>query len=125
MPQPTFQFTVAEVFYIKPPVDCAILVGTVQDGAVKAGDAATVECTGGSVSVVVEGIEAFKQGDVKQATKGEQVGLKLRGITKNQPSKGDRESRGHLCRCVFFSGLEAVVPGAHTMGQAMHHVMKG
>jgi translation elongation factor EF-Tu-like GTPase len=90
MPQPTFRFTVEEVFYIKPPVDSVILVGTVQDGTVKAGDPATVECKAGSVSVVVEGIEAFKQGDVKQATKGEQVGLKLRGITMDQPSKGDR-----------------------------------
>jgi translation elongation factor EF-Tu-like GTPase len=90
MPQPTFQFTVEEVFYIKPPVDRVILVGTVQEGTVKAGDAATVECKAGSVSVVVEGIEAFQQDDVKRATKGEQVGLKLRGITKDQPSKGDR-----------------------------------
>jgi translation elongation factor EF-Tu-like GTPase len=90
MHQPKFQFTVEEVFYIKPPVDRVILVGTVQEGRIKAGDQATVECAAGSVSVVVEGIEAFKQGDVKQATKGEQVGLKLRGITKDQPSKGDR-----------------------------------
>jgi translation elongation factor EF-Tu-like GTPase len=90
MPQPTFQFTVEEVFYIKPPVDRVILVGTVQDGTVKTGDAATVACKTGPVSVIVEGIEAFKQGDVKQATKGEQVGLKLRGITKDQPTKGDR-----------------------------------
>lgn len=92
MPQPTFRLTVEEVFYIKPPVDRVILVGTVQDGTVKAGDAATVECAAGSVSVTVEGIEAFKQGDVKQASKGEQVGLKLRGITKDQPSKGDQVS---------------------------------
>jgi translation elongation factor EF-Tu-like GTPase len=90
MPQPTFKFTVEEVFYIKPPVDRVILVGTVQEGTVKAGDSATVECAAGSISVVVDGIEAFKQGDVKQATKGEQVGIRLRGITKDQPSKGDR-----------------------------------
>jgi translation elongation factor EF-Tu-like GTPase len=90
MPQPPFRFTVEEVFYIKPPVDRVILVGTVQEGTVKAGDAATVESKAGSLSVVVEGIEAFKQGEVKHATKGEQVGLKLRGITRDQASKGDR-----------------------------------
>jgi translation elongation factor EF-Tu-like GTPase len=90
MPQPTFSFTVEEVFYIKPPVDRVILIGTVQEGTVKAGDSAIVECAAGSISVVVDGIEAFKQRDVKQATKGEQVGLRLRGITKDQPSKGDR-----------------------------------
>jgi translation elongation factor EF-Tu-like GTPase len=88
MPQPPFRFKVEEVFYIKPPVDRVILVGTVQEGTVKTGDAGTVERKAGPVSVVVEGIEAMKQGEVKQATKGEQVGLKLRGITKDQPSKG-------------------------------------
>lgn len=90
IPQPTFRFTVEEVFYIEPPVDRVILVGTVQDGTVKAGDAANVECAAGSVSVVVEGIEAFKQGDIKQAMRGEQVGLKLLGIAKDQVAKGDR-----------------------------------
>jgi translation elongation factor EF-Tu-like GTPase len=89
MNQPTFRFTVEEVFYIKPPVNRVILVGTVQEGTVNAGDSATVECNGGPVSVVVEGIDAFKQGDIKKASKGDQVGLKLRGITRDQPSKGD------------------------------------
>ena len=53
MSQPTFRFTVEEVFYLKPPVDRVILVGTVQEGTVKSGDTATVECKGGPVSVVV------------------------------------------------------------------------
>jgi translation elongation factor EF-Tu-like GTPase len=90
MTQPTFRFTVEEVFYIKPPVDRVILVGTIQEGTVRTGDTATVECKAGPVSVVVEGIEAFKQADITQASKGEQVGLKLRGINKDQPAKGDR-----------------------------------
>jgi translation elongation factor EF-Tu-like GTPase len=89
MPQPTFRFEVEEVLYIKPPVDRLILVGTVKEGTVRSGDTATVECKAGPVSVVVEGIETFKQGDVRQATNGEPAGLKLRGITKDQPSKGD------------------------------------
>jgi translation elongation factor EF-Tu-like GTPase len=90
MTQPSFRFSVEEVFYIKPPVDRVILVGTIQEGTVKAGDTATVECKAGPVSVVVEGIEAFKQATIKQASKGEQVGLKLQGIAKDQPSKADR-----------------------------------
>ena len=97
MTQPTFQFTVEEVFYIKPPVDRVILVGTVQDGTVKPRDTATVECKSGPVSVVVETVEAIKQGEIKQANKGDQVALKLRGISKDQASKGDRvigKSRG-------------------------------
>jgi translation elongation factor EF-Tu-like GTPase len=83
------RLSVEEVFYIKPSVDRVILVGTVQGGTVKAGGTASVECKGGPVSVVVEGIESFKQGAIKQASKGDQVGLKLRGIGKDQPSKGD------------------------------------
>jgi translation elongation factor EF-Tu-like GTPase len=90
MAHPTFQFTVEEVFHVGPPVDRVILVGTVQEGVVKTGDAATVECKTGPVSVVVETIEAFKQGEIKQANKCDQVGLKLRGITRDQPWKGDR-----------------------------------
>ena len=90
MPQPTFQFTVEEVFYIKPPVDRVILVGTVQEGTVKPGESATVECKAGPVSVVVETVEAFKEGEIKQANKGDQVALKVRGITRDQPWKGDR-----------------------------------
>src|SRR5262245_50248768 len=90
MPQPTFRFTVEAVFYIRPPVDRVILVGTVQEGTVKPGDLANVECKTGPVSVVVESIEASKQGEIKQANKGDQVALKLRGITSDQPGKGDR-----------------------------------
>jgi translation elongation factor EF-Tu-like GTPase len=87
--QPTFRFTVEDVFYIKP-LDRVILVGTVHEGTVRPGDTATVECKTGPVSVIVEGIEAFQQGEIPQASKGEQVGLKLQGITKDQPSRGDR-----------------------------------
>src|SRR5262245_54604809 len=90
MSQPTFQFTVEEVFYIKPPVDRVILVGTVQEGTIKVGDAATVECKSGAISVVVESIDALRKSEIKQANQGDQVGLKLRGITSDQPRKGDR-----------------------------------
>ena len=85
-----FEFTVEEVFYVKPPVDRVILVGTVQQGTVRVGDPATVHCKHGEVNVQVEGIEAFPPADIQKATKSQQAGFKLRGITKDQPSKGDR-----------------------------------
>jgi len=85
----SFKFTVEHVFYIKPPVDRVILVGTVDDGLVQAGAAATVECRSNRVEVVVEGIET-PQGDIERATRGQQVGLRLSGIKKDQPSVGDR-----------------------------------
>jgi translation elongation factor EF-1alpha len=90
MTKPTFQFTVEEVFYIKPPVDRVILVGTVLEGTVTPGEHAIVECRTGPVSVVVEGIEGIQEGNIRQANKGEQVGLKLRGITQKQASKHNR-----------------------------------
>ena len=90
MAQPSFEFTIENVFYIKPPVDRVILVGTVYAGTVEAGDAATVNCRTGAVKVTVEGIETVQQANVQQAAKGEQVGLRVRGIAKDVPAVGDR-----------------------------------
>ena len=87
---PTMNFTVEEVFYIKPPIDRVILVGTVNDGIVRVGDKLVVHTSAGSVDVAVDNIESFQQGDLRQATRGQQVGLRLTGIRKDQPSKGDR-----------------------------------
>jgi|GEM_PF-4994554 translation elongation factor EF-1alpha len=82
-------FTVEEVFYIKPPVDRVILVGTINEGAVRVGDKVVVHTSAGPVDVAVDNIESIKQGDLKQASKGQQVGLRLTGIRKDQPSRGD------------------------------------
>jgi translation elongation factor EF-Tu-like GTPase len=90
MKPPSFQLTVEEVFYIKSPVDRVILVGTIQDGTVQTGENATIQSKSGPISIVVEGIEAFREGEIKRASKGQQVGLRVRGITKDQASKGDR-----------------------------------
>ena len=83
-------FTVEEVFHIKPPVDRVILVGTVNEGTVRVGDKLAVHTAAGPVGVVVDNIESIQQGDLKQASKGQQVGLRLTGVRKDQPSKGDR-----------------------------------
>jgi translation elongation factor EF-1alpha len=87
---PTMNFTVEEVFYIKPPVDRGILVGTINEGTVRVGDKLVVHTSAGAVNVAVDNIESIQQGDLKQASKGQQVGLRLTGIRKDQPSKGDR-----------------------------------
>jgi selenocysteine-specific translation elongation factor len=83
-------FTVEEVFYIKPPVDRVILVGTMTEGVVRVGDKLVVHTSAGPVDVVVDNIESYRQGDLKQASKGQQVGLRLMGIRQDQPSRGDR-----------------------------------
>jgi len=89
--QPKFTFTVEEVFYIKPPVDRVILVGTITGGSVRVGDSLVVQCQDGDVPVVVDGIER-PGGDLQQAATGQQVGLKLAGIRRDQPKRGDQES---------------------------------
>jgi translation elongation factor EF-1alpha len=83
-------FTVEEVFYIQPPVDRVILVGTINEGTVRVGDKLVVHTSAGPVDVAVDNIESIQQGDLEQASKGQQVGLRLGGIRKDQPSKGDR-----------------------------------
>jgi translation elongation factor EF-1alpha len=88
--KPNFAAIVDEVFFIKPPVDRVILVVTISEGTVKVGDSLTVRCRGGHVMVVVESIEKIKIGEVQSAGKGDQVGLKLRDIRKDQPERGDR-----------------------------------
>jgi hypothetical protein len=88
--QPTVVFTVEHVFYADPPVDRVILVGTIHDGTVKVGDSLTVQCQGGDVAVVLEGIETLDRGPVRQASRGQEVGIKLRGIRKEQAAPGDR-----------------------------------
>jgi len=87
---PTFQFTIQDVFYIKPPVDRVIVTGTVDHGSIHAGDSASLLCKSGTLAVTVEGIEGFKIGELKVANAGDNVGLKLVGVTKDQPAPGDK-----------------------------------
>jgi hypothetical protein len=84
------KFTVEEVFYIKPPVDRVILVGTITDGVVRVGDKLVVHTSAGPVNVSVDRIDSIQQGELKQPSKGQQVGLRLTGIREDQPSRGDR-----------------------------------
>jgi hypothetical protein len=87
---PTMNFTVEHVFYIKPPVDRVIVVGTVTDGSVRVGDELVVHTAAGPVTVGVENIESVQQGDLRQASKGQQVGLRLTGVSNGQVVAGDR-----------------------------------
>jgi len=88
-PTPTsFRFQVEHVFYIKPPVDRMILVSVVREGTVKVSDIVTVGCRNGNVNATIEGIETIGQ-ELKQAGVGQQVGLRLQGIGKDQPNAGD------------------------------------
>src|SRR5579862_2120777 len=80
---PAFSLTVEEMFYIKPPVDRVILVGTITEGSVQTGDSLVVKSQSGDVGVVVEAIE-HPSGAMQKAEKGQQVGLKLSGLQKDR-----------------------------------------
>ena len=84
-----FSFTVHDVFYIKPPVDRVILTGVVDDGTVRVGDELIVHPQRGPVTVTLDMIE-HPEGRPQSASKGDQVGLRLVGIRKEQPNRGDR-----------------------------------
>ncbi len=83
-------FTVEEVFYIKPPIDRVILVGTITEGMVRVGDKLVVQTLTGPIDVSVDNIESIQNSDLKQASRGQQIGLRLTGIRKDQTSRGDR-----------------------------------
>ncbi len=65
-------------------------MGIINGGTVKVGDSLTVQCQGGDVAVVLEGIETLDRGPVQQARRGQEVGFRLRGIHKEQAAPGDR-----------------------------------
>ena len=91
MPQPSFDFTVQDVFYIHPPLDRVILLGMVDQGEVRPGDSAVVKTQSGDYAVIVEAIEGFKVDELLRASAGQQVGLRLTGSMKaNQATTGDK-----------------------------------
>jgi hypothetical protein len=86
---PTFIFTVEHVFYDEA-AERVYLAGTVNEGKVKVGDCLTVQCRGGDESVVLEDIVTLDREEVQQASKGQEICLKLRGIRKEHAVPGDR-----------------------------------
>ena len=85
---PRFSLTVEEVFYIAPPVDRVIVVGTIGNGTVQSGDSLIVQSSGRDIAVVVEGIDT-PSGEISMAEQGQQVGLRIQGIQKGQVVQGD------------------------------------
>jgi translation elongation factor EF-1alpha len=89
---PGFSFTVQDVFYIKPPVDRVILTGVVDEGSVQVGDELTVHTQKGPIAVKLDMVE-FPDKQADRASKGDQVGLRLAGIAKDQAQRGDRVTK--------------------------------
>jgi translation elongation factor EF-1alpha len=83
----TFKLKVDDVFYIKT-IDRVIVTGSVTSGSVKPGDRLTVRSGGTTLPVTVERLE-HPQRKIESAAKGDQVGLVLVGIRKDQVRAGD------------------------------------
>src|SRR5213075_288523 len=83
----TFKLKVDDVFYIKT-IDRVIVTGSVSSGSVKPGDRVMVRSGGAAVPVTVERLEHPRR-KIESAAKGDQVGLVLVGIRKDQVKAGD------------------------------------
>ncbi len=86
--QKMFLFMVDDVFSIRGRG--MVVTGTVLGGSVHEGQRVLLVRRDGSTrEVMVKGIEKFKQGLVKSAEKGENVGLLLEELTKDDIGPGD------------------------------------
>jgi|SRR5262245_36612696 translation elongation factor EF-Tu-like GTPase len=92
MSNPSFTLTVQHVFYIKPPIDRVMVVGVVDQGTVRPGDAAVIEGSGRAMRATVEAIVALSMEEIPSAETGDQVALRFAGIPKDQVKAGDRVS---------------------------------
>jgi elongation factor Tu len=87
MSQNAFKLNVEHVFYITT-IERVIAVGTVASGTVKPGDRLVVRSGSGDIPVTVERLEHPKR-KMESATAGDQVGLVLQSIRKDQVQAGD------------------------------------
>lgn len=82
-----FRITVEDTFSITGRG--TVIVGKIESGAVNVGDEVTLlRLDGSSCKVVITGIEQFRKMK-NSAAAGDNVGLLLRGLTKNDIGKGD------------------------------------
>lgn len=85
--QPSFSITVEDVFTITGRG--TVIVGRVACGSVHTGETVILQRLNGSTrEVTITGIEKFRK-VMECAKEGENVGILLRGITKNDIGKGD------------------------------------
>jgi len=94
MPNRQFAFTVQHVFYLKPPIDRVMLVGVVDKGTVRPGDAVVVEASGRAFPTTVEAIERLRVGQIPSAGAGDQVALRFANVPADQVKAGDRITSG-------------------------------
>ena len=90
----SFTFTVQHVFYIKPPINRVMLVGVVDQGTVRPGDAVVMQASGKAIRATVEAIERLRVGQIPSAGTGDQVALRFANVPADQVKAGDRVTSG-------------------------------
>ncbi len=83
---PFFRMTIADVFFIRGRG--TVVTGQVESGTLNVNDEVYLRRSSSSRRVVVTGIEMFRKLS-NQAQAGENVGVLLRDITKQDVEKGD------------------------------------
>ena len=81
-----FRMTVQDVFFIKGRG--TVVTGTVESGTITAGAAIEIHSSSGVTQTVVEDIEMFRR-TTSQANAGDNVGILLRGLQRDQVQRGD------------------------------------
>lgn len=85
--KPVFQFTVEDVFSITGRG--VVVTGTIAKGAVRVGEKLLLRRTNGeTIPIEITAIEGFKK-VLKEALMGENVGLSIRGLPKEEIRSGD------------------------------------
>ncbi len=83
---PFFHMIVQDVFSIAKRG--TVVTGKIEAGTLKTGDEVLVRSKSGEKKTIVTGIEAFRK-VLAQASAGDNVGLLLKDITKDQVQPGD------------------------------------
>lgn len=83
---PFFRMTVQDVFFIRGRG--TVVTGQIESGTLNTGDEIYLRRSNSSKLVTVNGIEMFRK-LLDQATAGDNVGVLLRDLTKQEVGKGD------------------------------------
>ncbi len=81
-----FRMTIEDVFSIRGRG--TVVTGRIEQGTISVGDTVQLDRPGLSKTIVVDGIETFRR-SVDQAQAGDNVGLLLHDVSKDEVQKGD------------------------------------
>jgi elongation factor Tu len=85
-PDPSFRMNIEDVFAIRGRG--TVVVGQIESGTLQIGDVVKIETQVDTLETIVTGIEKFRR-RLKQASAGENVGVLLRDVAKEDLQRGD------------------------------------